>query len=330
MEKGTDVVMTKISFIIPCYGSESTIEDVVGDIKKTMLAHSESFDYEVVLVCDCSPDKVWDVIKKISEENPKMRGFCLAKNFGQHAALMAGYVKSTGDIIISLDDDGQTPASESMVLIEKINEGYDVVYGRYPERRDSSFRKFGTYLNNKMSESLIGKPRHIEVTGFFAARRYIIDEIVKYDKPYPYIWGLVFRTTSNIANADIQHEVRVTGKSGYTLNKLLSLWLNGFTSFSVKPLRIATVIGFVCAVIGFLLVIYTVVDRFMNPDMPAGYSALASMQLIIGGVLMIILGVIGEYLGRAYISLSKSPQYVIRDSVGDTPPERNVPVDTGG
>jgi undecaprenyl-phosphate 4-deoxy-4-formamido-L-arabinose transferase len=125
---------------------------------------------------------------------------------------------------------------------------------------------------------------------------------------------LVFRTTSNIANVDIRHETRTAGKSGYTLKKLLSLWLNGFTSFSVKPLRIATVIGFVCSAVGFLFAIYTVVDRILNPDIPAGYSALASMQLFIGGVIMIILGVTGEYIGRIYISINNAPQYVIKES----------------
>jgi len=310
--------MIKVSFVIPCYKSEQTIEEVVSDIKTAVGTRSGDLEYEIILVNDNSPDNVWNAITRMSSEDKKVKGYRLSKNFGQYAALMAGYKKASGDIIISLDDDGQTPAAGAIALIDKINEGYDVVFGRYLERRDSGFRKFGTYLNKKMSESLIGKPRHIDVTSYYAMKRYVAESMVQYDNPYPYIAGLIFRTTNNCANVDIQHEYRTEGKSGYTLKKLFSLWLNGFTSFSVKPLRIATILGFICSIVGFAVIVYTVIDRILNPDMPAGYSALASMVLFIGGITMIMLGVIGEYIGRAYISINKSPQYVIKDSAVNT------------
>ncbi|MCL2819433.1 MAG: glycosyltransferase family 2 protein [Oscillospiraceae bacterium] len=306
--------MIKISYVIPCYGSESTIKSVVDDVKAVISTRSGELDYEIVLVNDYSPDDVWDVILKLSNENPKIRGFCLSKNFGQHAALMAGYKKATGDIIISLDDDGQTPASESLILIDKINEGYDVVYGRYRKRKDSSFRKFGTYVNKKMAETLVGKPKNVEITSFYALKRYVALEMVKYENSYPYIHGLIFRTTSNCVNVTIEHEHRVTGKSGYTLSKLLSLWLNGFTSFSVKPLRIATVMGFICSFIGFIFIIYTIIERILNPGLPAGYAITISILLLVGGIIMGMLGIIGEYIGRLYISINKAPQYIIKDS----------------
>ena len=309
--------MIKVSFVIPCYGSEHTIEDVLSDIQKTMSESLGSFEYEVVLVNDASPDRVWDVIQRISKNNSKIRGLCLARNFGQYAALMAGYKKASGEIIISLDDDGQTPAGGAVALIDKVNEGYDVVFGRYIERRDSGFRKLGTYINKIMLESLIGKPKHIDVTSYYAMKRYVAKSMIQYENPYPYIAGLIFRTTNNCANVDIRHEHRTEGKSGYTLKKLFSLWINGFTSFSVKPLRIATVLGFICSIAGFAFIVFTIIDRILNPDLPAGYSALASMVLFIGGITMIMLGIIGEYLGRAYISLNKSPQYVIRDSTDE-------------
>jgi len=309
--------MTKISYVVPCYRSESTIEDVVSDIRKAIMKYPDLYDYEIILINDNSPDNVWDVICKLSEEDNKVKGYRLSRNFGQYAALMAGYKQSTGDIVISLDDDGQTPALESIVLIEKLNEGYDVVFGKYLERRDNSFRKFGTYINKRMSESLIGKPKHVDVTSYYAMKRYVAESMIQYDNPYPYIAGLIFRATTNCANVDIKHEHRTEGKSGYTLSKLLSLWLNGFTSFSVKPLRIATVFGFICSFAGFALTLYTIIDRIINPDLPAGYSALASMVLFIGGVIMIMLGVVGEYIGRIYISLNKAPQYIIKESTNE-------------
>jgi len=306
--------MTKISFVIPCYGSELSLESVVSDIKAVISTRANELDYEIILVNDKSPDNVWAVIKKLTEADKKIRGFHFSKNFGQHAALMAGYKKATGEIIISLDDDGQTPANESLTLIDKINEGYDVVFGKYQERKDSSFRKFGTYVNKKMAEILVGKPKNVEITSFYAIKRYVIDEIVKYDNSYPYIYGLIFRTTYNCVNVTIKHEHRVTGKSGYTLKKLLSLWLNGFTSFSVKPLRIATIMGFICSVAGFIFIIYTFIERILNPELPAGYAITISVLLFIGGIIMIILGIVGEYIGRLYISMNKAPQYVIKDS----------------
>jgi len=311
--------MTKVSFVIPCYKSENTIIEVVRDIKSVIETRPNELDYEIILVNDNSPDNVWGVIGELSGKDNKIKGYKLSKNFGQYAALMAGYKKASGDIIISLDDDGQTPAAGAIALIDKINEGYDVVFGRYIKRRDNSFRRFGTYINKKMSESLIGKPKHIDVTSYYAMTRYVAESMIQYDNPYPYIAGLIFRTTHNCANVDIQHEYRTEGKSGYTLSKLLSLWLNGFTSFSVKPLRVATVLGLICSAIGFLVIVYTLIERFfINPDIPAGYSALASMILFIGGITLIMLGVIGEYIGRMYISLNKSPQYVIKDSTTGT------------
>ena len=162
--------MTKISFVIPCYGSELSLESVVTDIKSVISTRADELDYEIILVNDNSPDNVWEVIKRLTGEDKKIRGFYFSKNFGQHAALMAGYKNAAGDIIISLDDDGQTPASESLVLIDKINEGYDVVFGKYQERRDSSFRKFGTYINKKMAEVLVGKPKDVDITSFYAMR----------------------------------------------------------------------------------------------------------------------------------------------------------------
>jgi len=315
--------MTKVSFVIPCYKSELTIEEVVNDIRNVIHEYPGGLDYEIILVNDNSPDDVWNVINRLTKVDKNIKGFRLSKNFGQYAALMAGYKQASGEIIISMDDDGQTPATGAIALIDKINEGYDVVFGRYLERRDSGFRKFGTYINKKMSESLIGKPKNIDVTSYYAMKRYVAESMIQYDNPYPYIAGLIFRTTNNCANVDINHEHRTEGKSGYTLKKLFSLWLNGFTSFSIKPLRMATVLGFICSIIGFAAIVYTIIDRILNPDMPAGYSALASMVLFIGGITMIMLGVIGEYLGRAYISINKSPQYVIKDSTIDTDNESN-------
>ncbi len=304
----------KISFVIPCYRSENTIRAVVGEIIDTVTPRGD--DYEIIMVSDSSPDGVYSVIGEMCAENPKLKGVEFAKNFGQHSALMAGYGFCTGDVTVSVDDDGQIPVDEVYKLIDKLGEGYDVVYGTYSSKKHSPFRNFGSRVNDKMAEALVGKPKNIKVTSFFAARAFVIREIVKYDKAYPYVLGLILRTTQRIANVPVNHRARTDGESGYTFKKLIALWMNGFTAFSVKPLRIATVIGCLCAVLGFGYGVYIIINRlFINPDVPAGYSSIMAALLFISGVIMVLLGLIGEYIGRIYISLNNSPQYVIRDTV---------------
>ncbi|MBQ9226844.1 MAG: glycosyltransferase family 2 protein [Fibrobacter sp.] len=302
----------KISFVIPCYRSENTIETVVQEIRDTVATRSGT-DYEIVLVNDCSPDGVWQVIKRLAANDNHIKGICLAKNFGQHCALMAGYGQATGDYIISLDDDGQTPASESFKLVDKLEEGYDVVYGYYEHSAQHLFRRFGTWVNKKMAEAIIGQPKTLRTTSFFIMRKFIVDEIVRYPHPFAYISGLVFRATKNLGNVEVQHRRRIEGESGYTIAGLIGLWINGFTAFSVKPLRAATFIGVICALVGFVAGLYVVYQKFLNPEIPVGYTSMLATLLFVGGMIMLLLGLIGEYVGRIYISINQSPQYVVRE-----------------
>lgn len=192
----------------------------------------------------------------------------LAKNFGQHAALMAGFHKCSGDIVVCLDDDGQTPADEVGKLLAKIDEGYDVVYASYDTKRQAGWRNLGSWVNSKMTEIMLGKPPELVVNSYFAARRFIVDEMLRYEHCYPYVIGLVLRSTKRICNVPVHHRAREEGRSGYTLSKLLNLWMNGFTSFSVKPLRIATYIGTLFAMAGFLYFIYIIIDHFTRAAAP--------------------------------------------------------------
>ena len=302
----------KLSFVIPCYRSENTIETVVQEICDTVATRS-GIDYEIVLVNDCSPDGVWQVIKRLAANDNHIKGICLAKNFGQHCALMAGYGQATGDYVISLDDDGQTPASESFKLVDKLEEGFDVVYGYYEHSAQHLFRRFGTWVNKKMAEAIIGQPKTLRTTSFFIMRKFIVEEIVRYPHPFAYISGLVFRATKNLGNVEVQHRRRIEGESGYTIAGLIGLWINGFTAFSVKPLRAATFIGLLCALVGFVAGLYVVYQKFLNPEIPVGYTSMLATLLFVGGMIMLLLGLIGEYVGRIYISINQSPQYVVRE-----------------
>lgn len=306
--------MKKVSFVIPCYRSALTIGNVVKEIQDTMKT-LEQYSYEIILVNDCSPDDTFEVITKLCEENSNICGVNLAKNFGQHGALMAGFHQVTGDILVCLDDDGQTPADEVGKLLAEIENGQDVVYASYDHKKHSLFRNFGSWMNEKMTEFLLGKPKELFVSSYFAARRFIVDEMLKYENAYPYVIGLVLRTTKRISNVPVQHREREIGASGYTIGKLLALWFNGFTAFSTKPLRIATMSGAVFACAGFLYAIYTIIKKFVNPAVPMGFSSLMSAILIMGGMIMIMLGFIGEYIGRMYICMNNAPQFVVRDLI---------------
>ena len=303
----------KISFVIPCYRSAKTIAAVVDEIKGAM-AQRIGVDYEIVMVSDHSPDNVYAVISELCQADPiRLHGIELARNFGQHAALLAGYARISGDYVVSLDDDGQTPVSEMWSLIDRLqSDALDVVYASYPEKKHSLLRNWGSWINDRMTCWLLDKPRNLKVTSYFVAKRFVVDEILRYKQAFPYVIGLVLRTTRNIANVPVEHRERLEGTSGYNFFKLVSLWMNGFTAFSVKPLRLASFLGFACAVFGFGLGTWTVINKlFIHPNAPLGYSSMMSVILFIGGIMMLVLGLIGEYIGRIYICINSSPQYVI-------------------
>lgn len=303
-----------ISFIIPCYRSEKTIEAVLDEILEIM-SQKEEYTYEMITINDGSPDNVLAVLERRARANTQIKVIDFAKNMGKHSALMAGYRKSKGDIIVCVDDDFQCPVDKLWDLIEPLNKGYDVSIAKYGMKKESLFRNLGSYLNGEMAHSLIQKPKELQLSNFLAMKRFIVEEIINYHNPYPYIDGLILRATNKIVNVEMKDRERLDGKSGYTLRKLISQTLNGFTAFSIKPLRISTVIGIFCAIIGFLATVYTVINKFIHPDIMLGYSSLMAVILFIGGMIMLMLGLIGEYVGRIYISINNSPQYVIRKTM---------------
>ena len=306
--------MKKISFVIPCYRSEKTLPAVVKEIQDKLNTMPE-FTFDIFLVNDCSPDNTLEVIRGLCEQYDNIKGISFSKNFGQHAALMAGLRHSDGDYVVCLDDDGQTPADEVDKLIAKLEEGFDAVYAKYDHKQHSSFRNLGSKVNELMLRVMLDKPADLYVSSYFAVKRFVVDDMICYANSYPYVIGLVLRTTKNIANVMVNHREREEGSSGYTLRKLMSLWFNGFTAFSVKPLRIATMVGGFSAFLGFAYGLYTIIKRFVNPNVPMGFSAMMSAIVFFGGMMMLLLGLIGEYIGRIYISLNNSPQYVIREKM---------------
>lgn len=301
-----------ISFVIPCYCSELTIEAVVNEIKEKVSEQSR-FDYEIILINDFSKDKTRDVIFRLAEEDHRIIAIDFSRNFGQHSAMMAGFHKVRGEYVVCLDDDGQMPIESVFSLIEELEKGADVAFGQYEEVKQRWYRNIGSSINAKMTEMLLEKPKDTFMSSFWAGKRFVVDEVIRYEGAYPYIGGLLLRITRNMVSIPVVQRERAAGRSGYTFLKLINLWLNGFTAFSVKPLRFATFCGGFSAAAGFVYGLVMIIRKLLNPDILLGYASTITVLLFIGGMIMLMLGIVGEYIGRIYICLNKAPQYVIKE-----------------
>lgn len=301
----------KLSFVIPCYRSEGLIGTVFQQIKEAV---GNRCDYEIIAINDCSPDNVLNELLMFAEKDEHIIVIDFAKNMGKDSALMAGYSRVSGDIVITLDDDGQCPVDHLWELLQPLETGYDVSFAKYPHKKQSRFKNFGSSVNDLMTCALIGKPKDLMLSNFVAMKRFICDEILRYKNPYPYVDGLLLSSTSRIANVTMEENERISGNTGFTLYKSLRLWMNGFTAFSVKPLRMATFLGSLVAMSGFIFALIIIIRKFTNPAIVEGYSSIMAAILIVGGVIMVLLGLIGEYIGRIYICINNSPQYVIRST----------------
>ena len=305
-----------ISFAIPCYRSEKTIVPVVSEIIEIM-TEKEEYDYEIILANDHSPDNVFNVIRSLASSNKRIKAIDLSHNMGQHGALMAAYSVCKGDIIVSMDDDGQSPINCLSELLDPIiNGNADVSIANYGQhKKESAFRNFGSWVNDKMTAFMLDKPETLKLSSFFAMKKFVKDEVIRYNGPYPYVAGLVLRSTQNVVNVHLSDRERLEGRSGYTIRKLLHLFFNGFTSFSIKPLRFATILGTIIAILSFISLIAILINKLIHPDTAIGWSSIISVLLLIGGLIMLMLGILGEYIGRIYICINNSPQYVIRERI---------------
>lgn len=308
--------MVLLSFVIPCYRSEKTIEKVYQEIRNTV-AERQDYDYEIIAVNDCSPDNVLAVLSKIASKDEKFKVIDLAKNFGKHSAVMAGYGFVTGDLIVSLDDDYQCPANKLWRLVDPLlYEGYDCATALYKDKKESVWKKIGSRVNTVMVQLMLEHPKGLKFDNFYAFKRFICIEILRYHNPYPFVSGLILRATHKIKMVPMEDRERADGNStGFTFKKSLDLLINGLTSFSVIPLRMATVIGFIMAAVGFFFVVFVIVNKILNPLVTMGYSSLMAVILFSAGMIMVMLGIIGEYIGRIFISINNSPQYVIRGTI---------------
>ncbi len=320
---------TRVSIVIPVYNGEQSIGRLTDELVLTL---KELYDLEIVLVNDNSPDNSEVVCEGLFKKYPGIVCFySLAKNVGEHNAVMAGLNQATGDYMVIMDDDFQNPISEVVKLIDyATGNDCDVTYTFYKKKRHSFFRNLGSRFNDKAANVMLKKPKNLYLSSFKALNRFIVEEITKYDLPYPYIDGLILRTTDKIAKVEVEHRERESGRSGYTLAKLVRLWLNMFTSFSILPLRVSTIMGMIFSLLGLGLGVFTVIEKLANPGLPVGYAATIVVVSIFAGIQLISLGMIGEYVGRIFMSFNKKPQYTIRKRFAQAKEDGRQKTDDGG
>ena len=306
-----------LSIVIPVYRGAQTIGPLVDLLIDTL---SKEYLLEIVLVNDCSPDDSETMcLQKYRAYPDIVRFYSLAKNVGEHNAVMAGLNNCSGEWVVIMDDDFQNPVSEVRKLVAFAREhSFDVVYTWYQQRKHSLFRRIGSSLNDQLATILLKKPKNLYLSSFKAIRRPLVNHIITYTAPYPYIDGLILNATNNIGKVKVEHHERATGASGYTLKKLVSLSLTMFTNFSVVPLRIATGIGIMFALLSFAIGVEIIIERLTNPTLPPGYSFTLFFSTLFAGIQLIAIGLVGEYVGRIFVCMNKRPQYFIGKSFGPT------------
>ncbi len=305
-----------VSIAIPCYKSAKTIEKVVDEIRECITA-VPGYDYQIVLVNDYPFDDTFSVIKRLCEQDEKIVGVNLSRNYGQAAAKMAAIPYVKGDVLVFMDDDGQHPAQGIIPLVEKINEGYDVVYAYFKSKKHNFFKRVTSKINAKISEMNGTRVKGVHVSSFYAISRFAVDAYADYHSPFPSMMGYLNKLVGKVTEIEMPHRARLEGTSNYTLKKLLKLWLNGFTNFSVVPLHAVAFVGAFVAIIGVLFGIGIVISKIVNPAMAAGYASTMSVLLLLGGMILFALGFIGEYIGRIYMTVSNLQQYRVRETVNE-------------
>ncbi|WP_264293990.1 glycosyltransferase [Diaphorobacter aerolatus] len=280
-------------------------------------------DSELILLNDASPDKSWETLRALTFQHDNLKALNLAKNFGQHNAIMAGLRVATGDFVVLMDDDLQHSPAYIGKLIQSLEKA-DVCFVRFEKRQHEGWKIVGSNFNNLLASYLVSKPKDLYLSSFKAFRKHIRDAIAQYEGPYPYIDGLILRSTNRIQVIDAVHHERYSGKGNYNLARSVSLLMKMATGFSVAPLRLAIFVGVAFGVISFLLVVYVVFEKIVNPNVQPGWTSIVAIILAVSGVQMLFLGLIGEYIGRLYLNSNKKPQYVIREIAGFQKSEKEI------
>jgi glycosyltransferase involved in cell wall biosynthesis len=301
-----------ISVVIPVYNGAMTI----GPLVDTLVTGLAPYNLQVVLVNDGSKDNSHKVCEEIFHKYSTVVTYLrLARNFGEHNAVMAGLRHASGDYAVIMDDDFQNPPEEVISLVQEAARGdFDVVYSYYEEKKHHWLRNIGSTFNGWVAHFMLNKPKGLYLSSFKCLNRFLMQEVVKYDVPFPYIDGLILSLTDNIGRVRVRHNERIQGKSGYTFRKLVRLWLSMFVNFSIMPLRLSLIMGFVASLLALGMAVSVVLEKILNPGIQVGWASLAFLILLFAGVQLCILGLMGEYIGRTLLNSNRLPQFVVRST----------------
>lgn len=301
-----------ISVIIPVYKSEKTIAPLVERILTTL----REYAIEIVLVNDGSPDASEAICTKLAQEFETVKFISLRRNFGEFNAVMCGLNFATGKYCVMVDDDFQNPPSEIIKLVEEAERGdFDVVYSYYESKQHSLFRNTGSSLVNQLTTWLLDKPSDLYLSSFKLIRQEVVQEMIQYKGPYPYLDGLIFRVTRNVGKVEVQHSKRQEGQSSYTLRKLVSLFLNILFCYSPRPIRLITSTGLILVAFSFLLGFIELTSSLIGRHLPETDQLVWVTVLFLGGIQLLALGLVGEYIGKLFMTQNGLPQYVIKKTL---------------
>lgn len=305
-----------LSIVIPVYNGARSIGELVAALEGLAVPGG----HEIVLVNDCSPDDSLEVCRSLlSRARIPMTLVNLSRNFGEHNAVMAGLRLTRGRHVITMDDDLQNPPSEVLRLLEHAQlSGKDAVYTYYASKEHALWRNLGSRFTNRVADWLLDKPKGLYLSSFRCLSAFVVEQITRYEGPFPYIDGLVLQVTQSLDRLEVQHLPRAHGRSNYTLRRLVRLWLAMFVNFSVMPLRLATVTGFALSVIGLVGAAWAVLEALLWST-PTGWASLAVAVLLLSGVQLLMLGLIGEYLGRLFLTANRKPQAIVREVAHSEP-----------
>lgn len=299
----------KYSVVIPVFNSSRTLPELMARLKKVLSSLHQSF--EIILVDDSSRDNSWDILRELKKGDPQLGIIRLSHNFGQHNAIMCGFHFCRGEYLITIDDDLQIPPEEIPKLIAKAAEGYDVVYGIFEKKRHNWMKNFGSAFINWYYRKIFTADN--KISAFRLISRPIVQKIIKYDKNFPYIDGLISWHTRAVGEVVVRHAFRREGRSGYTIGKILKLAFNMITNFSAFPIRLASLTGIMFSFLGFLLGVYFFIKSFVTNIPVTGYASLIVAVTIFAGAQLLTIGIIGEYIARVHLNINQQPQYVIKE-----------------
>jgi polyisoprenyl-phosphate glycosyltransferase len=304
----------RLSVVVPVYKSSDILPSLHARLTKVLLELSA--EYELVLVDDDSPDASWSVLSRLAEQDEHVIAVHLRRNAGYDNALLAGLRHAHHELVVIMDDDLQHAPEDIPTLVQEIAKGYDVVYGRFALKQQSTLKNMGSWLNGMLAEVVLKKPRGLYLSPFKILRREIVSEIVRYEGPYPYLDGFIFRATSSISQVDLVHHRRAAGHGHHGLIRSIGIFLNFLTTFSLLPLRIATIGGLVLSLVaGMTGVVLVLANLFFGFGLDSpGWTSIVLVTIVLGGGQLMAIGIVGEYVGRTYLKLSGRPQYVIGET----------------